>query len=52
VGIVDKTGQYLENQQLEVDVEVAQDPEVFQTGRDQQIEKAVEVMMKDLGAGK
>ncbi len=52
VGIVDKTGNYLENQQLEVDVEIAQDPSILQTGRDQQIEKAVEVMLKDLGSGK
>jgi Tol biopolymer transport system component/C-terminal processing protease CtpA/Prc len=52
VGIVDKAGNYLENQQLEVDVQVAQDPDVLQTGRDQQIEKAVEVMLKDLGPKK
>jgi C-terminal processing protease CtpA/Prc len=49
VGIVDKNGKYLENQQLEVDVEIAQDPEVMISGRDQQIEKAVEVLLKDLG---
>jgi C-terminal processing protease CtpA/Prc len=49
VGIVDKSGKYLENQQLEVDVEVAQDPDVMISGRDQQIEKAVEVLLKDLG---
>jgi Tol biopolymer transport system component/C-terminal processing protease CtpA/Prc len=49
VGIVDKTGNYLENTQLEVDVLVAQDPDVLIGGRDQQIEKAVDVMLKDLG---
>lgn len=48
VGIVDKNGKYLENQQLEVDVEVAQDPELMISGRDQQIEKAVEVLLQDL----
>jgi hypothetical protein len=32
-----------------VDVEIAQDPEVMISGRDQQIEKAVEVLLKDLG---
>ena len=52
VGIVDKTGNYLENTQLEVDVQQAQDPEVLISGRDQQIEKAVEVMLKDLGPKK
>ena len=52
VGIVDKTGNYLENTQLEVDVQVAQDPDVMISGRDQQIEKAVEVMLKDLGSKK
>lgn len=49
VGIVDKAGNYLENQQLEVDVQVAQDPDVMVAGRDQQIEKAVEVLLRDLG---
>ena len=48
VGIMDKKGNYLENQQLEVDVEVAQEPDVMISGRDQQIEKAVEVLLKDL----
>jgi hypothetical protein len=48
VGIVDKTGNYLENTQLEVDVQQAQDPEVLISGRDQQIEKAVEVLLNDL----
>lgn len=52
VGIMDKSGQYLENKQLEPDVMVAQDPEVFTNGRDQQIEKAVEVLLKDLGPKK
>jgi len=50
VGIVDKTGNYLENTQLEVDVQQVQDPEILISGRDQQIEKAVEVMLKDLGS--
>ena len=52
VGIVDKSGNYLENQQLEVDVQQAQDPDVLQSGRDQQIEKAVETMLNDLGPKK
>lgn len=52
VGIMDKSGQYLENKQLEPDVMVEQDPDVFTNGRDQQIEKAVEVLLKDLGPKK
>ena len=48
VGIVDKSGKYLENQQLDPDVQVAQDPDIMISGRDQQIEKAVEVMLSDL----
>lgn len=52
VGIMDKSGKYLENQQLEPDHKVEQDPEIFQNGRDQQIEKAVEVLLKDLGQKK
>lgn len=52
VGILDKNGNYLENQQLEVDVQVAQDPDIMEAGRDQQIEKAVEVLLKDLGEKK
>ena len=52
VGIMDKTGEYLENRQLEPDVVAAQEPEVLTTGRDQQIEKAVETLLKDLGTKK
>ena len=52
VGIMDNSGNYLENRQLEPDVLVVQDPEIFTTGRDQQIEKAVEVLLKDLAEKK
>jgi C-terminal processing protease CtpA/Prc len=45
VGMVDPRGQYLENQQLEPDYLVPNDPSVLATGRDQQLEKAVEVLM-------
>ncbi len=41
-------GSYLENTQLEPDYKIANDPEIITTGRDQQLEKAVEVMLKDL----
>ena len=52
VGIMDKTGNYLENRQLDPDVQVSQEPAVLISGRDQQIEKAVETMLNDLGPKK
>ncbi len=47
VGILDTKGKYLENQQLEPDIKVALDPEVVITGRDQQLETAVNVLLKN-----
>lgn len=49
VGVKDSKGNYLENQQLEPDVKVAQDPDVVVLDRDEQLEKAVETLLKDLG---
>jgi len=46
VGMVDKRGNFLENQQLEPDYKVPNEPSVLSAGRDQQLEKAVEVLMK------
>ncbi|MFC2151624.1 S41 family peptidase [Bacteroidota bacterium] len=48
VGSVDINGNYLENQQLEPDVKVRQDYEVVTKGRDQQLEKAIEEILKEL----
>ncbi len=45
VGVRDNRGNYLENMQLEPDFKQHQDPEVLLTGRDQQLEKAVEVLL-------
>ncbi|MCM1163271.1 MAG: S41 family peptidase [Muribaculaceae bacterium] len=45
VGFRNAQGQFLENQQLEPDVKVANDPAVIVTGRDQQLEKAVETLL-------
>lgn len=42
-------GSYLENQQLEPDYRIANSPETIITGRDQQLEKAVEVLLQELG---
>ncbi|RNI31507.1 S41 family peptidase [Rufibacter latericius] len=43
-------GKFLENAQLEPDYLVANDPALVAQGRDQQIEKAVEVLLKELPA--
>jgi Tol biopolymer transport system component/C-terminal processing protease CtpA/Prc len=52
IGVKDMNGDYLENKQFEPDVKVSQDFDVVITGRDQQLEKAVEVMLEDLDAAK
>ncbi len=46
VGIKDRQGKYLENQQLEPDHSVSNDPESVAKGKDLQLEKAVEVLLK------
>jgi len=48
VGYVDQNGNFLENQQLEPDFKVANDPAVIVTGKDQQIEKAVEELLRQI----
>jgi Tol biopolymer transport system component/C-terminal processing protease CtpA/Prc len=52
IGVKDMNGNYLENQQFEPDIKVAQDYDVVITGRDQQVEMAVEVMLSELDAEK
>jgi Tol biopolymer transport system component/C-terminal processing protease CtpA/Prc len=42
-------GSYLENQQLEPDVKIANDPDKLVSGEDQQLEKAVEELLKQIG---
>jgi len=46
VGVLDMNRKYLEGQQLEPDYIVNNDPESVAEGRDLQLEKAVEVLMK------
>lgn len=41
-------GSYLENQQLEPDIKIANSPEKIVIGEDEQLQKAVEVLLKDL----
>lgn len=48
VGYLDETGHYLENQQLEPDFPVENDLGVLATGKDQQLEKAVRVLLETL----
>jgi C-terminal processing protease CtpA/Prc len=49
VGVKDTKGNYLENQQLEPDVRIPQDMDIVVQDRDEQLEKAVETLLKDLG---
>ncbi|MFN9877739.1 MAG: hypothetical protein ACK557_04615, partial [Planctomycetota bacterium] len=48
VGMIALDGSYLENQQLEPDVLVYNNPGDVATGKDPQLEKAVEVLLEDL----
>lgn len=50
VGMLDGNGEYLENAQIEPDHRVKNDPVSSADGQDKQIEKAVEVMLKQLDA--
>jgi len=49
VGMVDTNGKYLENQQLEPDLMVPNDPAELSRGRDQQLEAAVQELKKQIG---
>jgi Tol biopolymer transport system component/C-terminal processing protease CtpA/Prc len=48
VGAKDMEGKYLENQQLEPDYKVWNDYDLINKGQDQQLEKAIDVMLKQL----
>ena len=50
VGIKANNGRYLEHQQLEPDIRVGNDPNLLMRGVDQQLEKAVEVLLQELDA--
>ena len=52
VGMKNKKGEYLENNQTEPDYLVKNDPESTEKGEDKQIAKAVDVMLKTLDAKK
>lgn len=48
VGMQDMQGRYLENQQLEPDIEVYNSPESQLRGEDHQLEEAVKEMLKEV----
>lgn len=48
VGIKDMEGDYIENKQIEPDIKVENQLEMITTGRDQQLEKAVEHLLESL----
>lgn len=50
IGYRTQDGSYLENKQLEPDFKVRNQPEMLIQGRDQQLEKAVEELLKDVKA--
>jgi tricorn protease len=43
-----KKGEWLENNETDPDIEVKNQPGVIDAGRDQQLERAIEEMLKDL----
>lgn len=52
VGCMDMRGQYMENHQLEPDIEIYNTPEKFLQGEDEQLEAAVKEMLKEADAVK
>ena len=50
VGLVTPEGKYLENLELQPDVEVYNDPVSVAQGRDRQLEHAVQVLLEQVGA--
>ncbi len=52
VGVMDNRGEMLENMNLEPDIYVDNEPAVAPTGLDQQLARAVEVLLQDIDANK
>lgn len=48
LGIHDNEGDWMENKQLEPAIKIKNDPRAQEMGQDQQLEKAVEIMLQDL----
>ena len=51
VGVMDTEGDYLENKELFPDIEVYNDPESTHAGRDRQLQRAVEEMLREVDGG-
>jgi C-terminal processing protease CtpA/Prc len=51
VGMVNESGEYLENTQLEPDIRVPLEPGIVSKGRDQQLERAVQELLAELDQG-
>lgn len=49
VGYMDNDGDFLENKELEPDFKVENEYPIISTGKDQQLRKAVEVLLEELG---
>jgi Tol biopolymer transport system component/C-terminal processing protease CtpA/Prc len=49
VGMVDNQGKYMENNQLEPDIKIANDPAQLLKGKDQQLERAVKELLSSVG---
>jgi tricorn protease len=47
-GYIDKNNKFLENEQLEPDIKVANETNILLQNRDQQIEEAVKILLQDL----
>ncbi len=50
VGMIDRRGNYMENFELQPDIEVRNPPESVAAGEDRQLEAAVEVLLSELDA--
>jgi C-terminal processing protease CtpA/Prc len=48
VGMLGEDGKLLENQELEPDFKVENDPDSIAAGKDRQLEKAVQVLLEQL----
>lgn len=51
ISVRNKAGEWLENNETRPMFEVKNDPELISTGKDQQLEKAVEELLKDVNKG-
>jgi hypothetical protein len=48
VSAKNKAGEWLENNETDPSIIIKNDPDVINTGRDQQLERSIEVLLQDL----